>query len=172
MASGQRFSLVPCPPGLLYALEDVYTSSATATGGAYENVPVWAYNAATSEHMDLYGRLVGYGGSGLTLYLGWLSTTTATTNAVLGAAFRRIDADSEDLDAGFAYDYNYATDLQPATIGTISDFTITFTDGADMDSIANNEAFIMRIKRNATATGDTLAVNSYILQGGVALKET
>ena len=172
MASGQIFVLTPTPPGLLYALEDIYTSSATATSGAFENVPVWAYNAATSEHMDFHGRLVGYGGGGLTLYVGYLCTTTATNSVVIGAGFRRVDADTEDLDVGFAYDYNYATDLQPATIGTISDFTVTFTNGADMDSIANNEAFIMRLRRNATATGDTTTVNSDVLQGAFALKET
>lgn len=171
MASGQIFPLIPCPPGLRYALEDVWVATTTATSGAFENVPIWAFNAATQETMDFYGRLVGYGSGGLTLYLGWLCTTTATNAAVWGAAFRRIDADVQDLDTAKTYDFNYATDVQPATIGTLSDFTITFTDGADMDSTANNEAFIMRVVRNATATGDT-AGNGYILQGGVTLKET
>lgn len=172
MASGQVFVLTPCPPGLLYALEDIYTSSATATGGAYESVPVWAFNAATTEHMDFYGRAVGYGSSGLTLYGGWTTTGTATTSVVWQAAIRRVADDAEDLDGAHAYDYNGATDVAPSAAGEISDFTITFTDGADMDSLANNEAFILRIRRNATATGDDHATNAYLGQGWVALKET
>ena len=172
MASGQVFVLTPSPPGLKYALEDIYTSSATATGGAYESMPVWAFNAATAEHMDLYGRAVGYGGSGLTLYLSWLCTVTATEKAVWGAGIRRLATATDDFDAAFAYDYNYATDLQPANAGFMSSFTITFTDGSDMNSLADGEAFVLRLRRNATATGDTHTTNGYIAQGAVSLKET
>lgn len=171
MASGQLFSIIPCPPGLKYALEDVWTSTSTATGAPYNNHPVWRFDGATGEAMDFYGRLVGYGSGGLTLYMGWATTTTATGSGVFGAAFRRIDADAEDLDASIAYAFNYATDVQTSTVGLVSDFTITFTDGADMDSVANNEAFAMRVFRNATATGDTSGLG-WVLQGGMALKET
>ena len=172
MASGQVFVLTPSPSGLLMALEDIYVASATATSGAYENMPVWAFNAATAEHMDLYSRAAGYGGSGLTLFLSYTTTTTATGRYVWGAAIRRLATATSDLDEAWAYDYNYATDLQNPTVGGMSAFTITFTDGADMNSLANNEGFVLRLRRNATATGDEGTTNGYILQGALALKET
>ena len=173
MASGQIFVMVACPPATAFALEDIYNGTSTGgVNGGDESVPVWTFNAATSETMDFYGRLAGYGAGGLTLTGSWVCTTTATVNtANWRAAFRRVNADNEDLTLSQAYDFNLATDDQ-ALIGRVSDFSITFTNGADMDSVANNDAFIMRFQRLATATGDTTTSNAYLLQGAITLKET
>src|SRR3990167_6483730 len=173
MASGQVFGLSPNPPGRKFAYLDFITGTGTATGSAEEQVPVWAFDAATGEFLDFYGRTDNYASGGLTLVFGWGAATATAGAAVLRAAIRAIPSDAEQLTVTqHAYDFNGVTATGPNLTGEVVYSTITFTSGADMDSLANNEAFILRVNRNATATGDDMSGLTYLHDGAITLKET
>jgi hypothetical protein len=68
------------------------------------------------------------------------------------------------------YDYNAATFTTASVIGEWAYDAITFTDGADMNSLANGEFGILRIRREPADAADTLGGNWYI--GGLNGFET
>lgn len=155
------------PPGANAAQLAIITGASTPT----EKIPVWDFDPTTVEYMDFKFRLENYAGGGLTVYLPWLSGAT-TGNVIWSAAIRAIPDDAEDLDTtAHTYDYNDVTDTTASAAGEISIPTIAFTHGADMDSLANNEWFILRVRRRADQAGDTLNANDARLFG-VAVVET
>lgn len=137
-------------PATLYATIDFRAGGSTPS----ESVMVWDFDDTTVEYLDFKCVLVGYDGGGLTFTLPW-SATTATTNDVRwGIAIRRVQDDAEDIDASHTYVYNDATDdTAPSASGELSYPTLTFTDGADMDSWADGELAIVRVRRTE-ATSD------------------
>jgi hypothetical protein len=74
------------------------------------------------------------------------------------AAWERIGDQQLDIDAdSFAAANSVDNTTVPGTSGLVDIVTITFTDGADMDSVAVGELFRLKITRDATnddATGD------------------
>lgn len=145
--------LAAIPPATSYATPDSRAGGSTPA----ENWPVWDFDDTSIEYMDFRCRLEGYQGGGLTFTLPW-SATSATSGAVVwGAAIRRIQDDAEDLDASHTYDFNNASaDTCASASGELSYPTITFTDGADMDSLADGEEFMLRIRRDPTDGGDNM----------------
>lgn len=142
------------------------------TGGSTpaERVSVHAFDASTIEYIDFKCHLIGYGGGGLTFTLPW-SAASATSNVVRwGAAIRRIQDDAEDIDTSQTYDFNSTDDTTASASGEISYPTITFTNGADMDSVADGEVFILRIRREANHANDTMTGDAELW--GVFGKET
>ena len=85
------------------------------------------------------------------------------------AAFERIGDQQLDIDSdSFAAANSVDTTTVPGTTGLVDIVNITFTDGADMDSVAVGESFRLKIIRDATndsATGDAELVK-------VEIKET
>ena len=169
MASGDPVVQVlqAMPPGTLYATEDVRAGGSTPA----ESLHVWDFDDTAAEYMDFLCVLRGYDGGGLTFTLPWMATT-ATTNAVLwGAAIRRFVDDAEDIDGSHTYDFNNAAaDTAPSATGEQSYPTIAFTDGADMDSWAEGEFAIVRVRRLPTDAGDTMAGDAELL--GIEGRET
>lgn len=158
------------PPATLYAQFDVEVGTSTPA----ENIPVLDFEDGTAtagEYADFYGIMPRtYAGGGLTLYLHWLSAAT-TGDCVWKAAFRRVADDAEDLNTtAHTYDYNSVTATTAGTAGELAYDTITFTDGADMDSLAVGESFILRIFRDSDAAGDDLAGDASLF--AVEIKET
>src|SRR3990170_1402244 len=168
MASGQIFPLTPLPPGTLAAPLDILVGASTPA----ESLPIATFADAAAAYMDYYGNLRGYGGGGLTLDVVWSSLATAN-NCVWQAAFRRIQDDAEDVDTtAHTYDFNTVTATAPSAAGENSLDTITFTDGADMDSLANGEPFILRILRDPAHASDNLANTAQLWVCHVVLRET
>lgn len=133
---------------------------------------MWAFADAASAYMDFYGRLQGYGGGGLTLKFAWSSPATSNS-AVWQAAIRRIADDAEDLDTtAETYAFNTVTATAPSVAGEVSYDSITFTDGADMDSVADGEYFILRILRDPANASDNLANTANLHIGSIVLMET
>ena len=58
------------------------------------------------------------------------------------------------------YDYNVLDATAPGTSGFVLYSTLAFTNGADMDSWANGELAIVRVRREANHANDTAAGNS------------
>ena len=173
MASGDVVALIPIAsaPATAYATQDTRAGGSTPA----EAVPVFDFDDTTIEYMDFYGRLDGYAGGGLTLTADWSATDTTVTphSVVWGAAIRRIADDAEDVDDAHAYDFNdAAADQEASASGEVSRFSIAFTSGADMDSLANGEAFILRIRRDPTNGSDDLTGDAELHIGTILLKET
>lgn len=157
-------------PATLYATRDIVIG--TSTPGEY--FPVLDFDATTQEYADFHGRMpTHYAGGGLTLLLQWSSSTVAggTDGVTWGAAIRRFVDDGEDLDTtAHTYDYNTMNDDPPSAIGEVTDASITFTSGADMDSLVAGEAFILRVTRVVGDGGDTMTGDAEL--HGVYLTET
>ena len=172
MASGDTLlTLFPqggTPPATLFATQDVMVGASAPA----ESIPVLDFDDTTIEYMDFYCLLPrNYAGGGVTLYFQW-SGAAATGAVVWSAAFRRVQDDLEDLDTAVqAYDYNNAAaGTAPSVIGEVAYENVAFTDGADMDSVAVGEYFILRVRRVPTDAGDTLVGDALI--HSLSLKET
>ena len=122
-----------------------------------ERVLAWAFDAAAIEYLDFKCRLTRYAGGGLTFLLPWSATSATSGVTRWGIAIRAIPDDAEDIDASHTYDYNDVDDTAASASGELSYPTITFTNGADMDSWADGEVAIVRVRRNATHANDTMA---------------
>lgn len=161
MASGDPVVKVlqSMPPATSNAVEGVRAGGSTPA----ENTPIWRFADSGQLYMDFLCQLKGYAGGGITLTLPWMAATATSNAARWGAAFRRIQDDAEDLDTSQTYDYNYVTDTTASAAGEVSYPTIAFTDGADMDSVADGELFILRITRTPADAADTLAQEAQLL---------
>lgn len=170
MASGENvgFGLMPMPPGSNPATFDTRASATSV-----ENFPIYDFDDTTIEYMDFYGFLYGYDGGGLTVKFPWTATSATSSNVIWGAAFRRIQEDAEDIDLSQTYDYNDASAQAPGSAsGEQVMATITFTNGADMDSLADTEPFVLRIRRNASSGSDTMAGDAELWFAGLRVMET
>lgn len=121
-----------------------------------ERIRIWSFDASTIEYLDFLCKLRGYGSGGLTWRFEW-SAASATGNVTRWEiALRRMQDDAEDIDTSQTYDFNAVDATAPDVSGEISYDTIAMTDGADMDSVANGEIFIARLRRNASHANDTM----------------
>jgi hypothetical protein len=112
-----------------------------------------------------------YAGGGVTVYLHWAASTdtTAAHHCYWDAAFERIAADDLDIDAdSFAAAQSVDTDHCNATSGKVTITAITFTNGAQMDSVVAGDLFRLRITRDAA--NDDLTGDAELL--GIEIKET
>ena len=146
----------------------VATNSATPdirTGGnttSAEQVPVQTFlGASTDNHLDFLCFLRGYGGGGLTFTIVWSADTATSCDVVWELAISKFTHQSEDLDTDHTYDFNNTATDGDTTAGSVNQVTystIAFASGADMDSLANGQAFILRLQRNAAdTTNDNMA---------------
>lgn len=135
-----------------------------------ERIRTWRFADGVTNYIDFVCQLQGYDGGGLTVTLAWSALTATTGNARLGAAFRAIPPDAEDIDASHTYDFNLVTATTANVAGEWQYSTITFTNGADMDNLADGNWFVLRIERvggdGADSLTDTLELN------GVSISET
>lgn len=147
------------PPGTIYATDDIRVGGSTPA----EGFPVADFDDTTIEYRDYLCRLRGYQGGGLTFVLGWAATSATSGNVVWDAAIRALPDDTEDMDASHTYDFNSVTAAAASASGELSYDSITFTDGADMDSLADGEFFILRLRRNASDGSDTMTGDAEVL---------
>jgi hypothetical protein len=159
MASGSVVVIVHqiMPPATSFAAFGVRAGASSPA----EQVPHWAFDAAADEYLDFYCTLEGYGGNGLTFSIKSMAATATTGGALIALAIRRIADDAEDIDTAQTYDYNEVRIPCASASGEYSYDTITFTNGADMDNLAEGEDFILRMRRrgsdNTSTTGDDMA---------------
>lgn len=146
------------PPATLPA----FIGRIAGTSSPAEIFRVWTFPDAAAAHLNFRFVLKGYGGGGLTVKLFW-SAGTASNNCVWQGAFVRIADDAKDMDTtAQVYDYNTVTAAAPSAIGELSYDTITFTNGSDMDSVADGEIFEFRLKRDPAHASDNLANTAYL----------
>lgn len=140
------------PPATTYATFDVRAGGSTPA----ESLAVYDFDPDAIEYMDFKVALKGYDSGGLTFRLAWASTSATSGVCRWGAALRRFADDAEDIDTSQTYDFNDVDCTAASASGEIVYDNITFTNGADMDSWADGEFAILRIRRNATHANDTM----------------
>lgn len=132
--------------------------------------PVLDFDASTNEDAVFRGVMPrNYGGGGLTVYIHYAMSSATSGDVDWDVAFERIGDQQLDIDSdSFAAVNSVDNTTVPGTSGNVDVVSVTFTDGADMDSIAAGEAFRIKITRDAasdTASGDAELI-------AVEIKET
>ena len=155
------------------ALNNEPPASSFATLDTRNSIPVLDFDAGTDESAEFGGLMPRhYAGGGVTVTLGWMATDTTVTphNVVWNAAFKSVSDDADDLDSKAFAAANTTTDAEASASGEVAYTTITFTDGADMDSVAAGEYFRLQITRDADNGSDTLTDDAELVF--VEIKET
>jgi hypothetical protein len=159
MASGDTLLILTplhgVPTATLYAAFDTMTGASTPA----EAIPVLAFDQTTQQYMDFPIVIPrNYASGGFTCTIAFSARTT-TGGVRWGLAFRRVQDDAEDLDTtAHTYDYNEVSDTTlPSVQGEVNYAAITFTDGADADSVAVGEMAILRLTRVVGHGDDTAA---------------
>lgn len=168
MASGQIFALFPVSPGSSPAILDYLVGASTPP----ENAHIASFPDTAAAYMDFQGTLQGYGGSGLKLRTKW-SALSATGSCVWQSGIRRIADDAENFTTtAHTYDFNAVVAAAPTVIGQISYDDIVFTDGVDMDSLADGEAFFLRMLRDPLHGSDNLGNTAQLWWPSLVLVES
>ena len=148
-------------------------SSNYATLDTRNGVLVLDFDDTTDESVDFAGFMPRhYGGGGITVTVGWMATTATTGTISLDVSFMSVTDDADDLDTKSFASANNANPTTASATGEVDYATITFTDGADMDSVAAGEYFRMRVTRDADGTTSTDDVSGDMELVFVEIKET
>ena len=172
MATGNSLAYFSPLAGIPTATVAAATDFLAGTSTPAENIPVLAFDSASTEYMDFRGKMPQhYAGGGLTIVI-CSGAATATGGVRWELAFRSIEDDTEDLDTtAHTYDYNGVTvSTLASVVGEVTYDNITFTDGADMDSVGAGDEFILRLRRKHDDAGDTAAADAYL--HGIEIRET
>ena len=158
MASGDTLLILSpmcgTPPATLYATLDTVTGTSTPV----EAIPVLDFDDDTQEYMDFYCVMPSHysGSTGITVKIVFSAAEAASDVVAWQAALRRVADDAEDLDTtAHTYVYNEVIATAPSVIGEVAYDSITFTDGADMDSVVAGDYFILRVTRDPTPSSGT-----------------
>jgi len=137
-----------------------------------ENWPILSFDDTTDEYWDFLCALQGYDAGGLTVEIPWMAATATTGAVAWNVAIRRLADDAEDLDVSHTYDFNVITPTTASAAGELSYDTVTFTSGADMDSLADGERFMLRVFRDPDHGSDNLSGDAQILWPSIIIRET
>jgi hypothetical protein len=133
-----------------------YPSSNYATLDSRNTFTVLDFDDTTDESIYFSGFMPrNYGGGGITVTVGWAATTATTGTISLDVAFMSLSDDADDIDTKSFAAANNANPTTASASGEIDYATITFTNGADMDSVAAGEYFRMQVTRDADGTTST-----------------
>lgn len=111
-----------------------------------------------------------YAGGGLTVTLVWLASSATSGEARWDVAFERHQDDTTDLDSDSFAGVQSVTATAPSASGEPKYSGISFTDGAQIDSIAVSESFRMKVTRDADHADDDMAGDAELLR--IIIKET
>lgn len=148
-------------------------SAAFATLDARNGYAVLDFDDTTDESAVFWGYMPrNYAGGGITVTVGWMATSATTGTISLDVAFMSITDDADDLDTKAFAAANNANPTTASATGEVDYIAITFTDGADMDSVAAGEVFLMKVTRDANGTTSTDDLSGDMELVFVEIKET
>jgi hypothetical protein len=146
-------------------------SSNPATYELRNDHVVLAFDAATPESIYLEAVMPqAYAAGGLTCVIAWMAGAATSGNVVLGLSIERHQDETDDLDSDSFAAEQTVTAAAPATNGAVQYSTITFTDGAQMDSVSTGEHFRFKLRRVADNGSDTMTGDLHWLS--MAVRET
>jgi hypothetical protein len=132
------------------------TTSNLASLDLRNNIPVLDFDDTTDESSVFAGVMTNdYANGGLTVVLEWAATTATTGDVVWEVSIERWADDANDIDSDSFAAANFATCTTANVSGEVDYCTITFTDGADMDSLTDGEGFRLKVSRDADDTNGT-----------------
>jgi hypothetical protein len=138
------------------AVDGEAPASVFATLDTRNAVPVLDFDDTTDESIVFAGFMPAhYAGGGVTVTIGWMATSATTGAISLDAAFMSVTDDADDLDTKAFAAANNANPTTASATGEVQYTAVTFTDGADMDSVAAGEYFRLQITRDANGTTST-----------------
>lgn len=153
MASGDSLFILSgasgTPPAANAASREILAGASTPA----EAFIRLAFDDTTDEYWDWHLFMPeSYAGGGITITMETMAAAASGTY-VFGLAFRIIADDADDLDTtSHTYDYNDSSAITaPTAIGETSQDNVTFTDGADMDSVGAGDSFVLRIRCDGSA---------------------
>lgn len=135
-------------------------SSNPATLDTRNQHPVLDFDDSTNESAVFSAVMPrNYAGTtGVTVYIHYAMASAEADTIDWDVAFERIGDQQLDIDGdGFAAANSVDNTTVPGTSGLVDIVNVTFTDGADMDSVAVGEGFRLKVTRDASsddATGD------------------
>jgi len=166
MASGDTLAT-------FFPLQGEAPASNYATLDTRNGVTVLDFDADADESMVFAGFMPRvYAGGGLTVTVGWMASTATSGAISLDVAFMSVTDDADDLDTKAFAAANNANPTAASASGEVDYATVTFTDGADMDSIAAGEYFRMKVTRDADGTTSTDSMTGDMELVFVEIKET
>lgn len=148
-------------------------SSSYATLDTRNAHPVLDFDGSADEEAVFTGYLpANYAGGGLTVSTFWAFTSATSGSLRVQAAIERIDTSSLDIDADSFASFQSAGGSAPGTSGQVIKVDVTLSSGANMDSLAANELFRLKIRRDADGTSGTDDITTDAELVGVVVKET
>lgn len=128
-----------------------------ATTGRRNGHNVLEFNTDADKQADF--KLImprHYGGGGVNIYPHFSMAAATSGDVVLQVQFERLQDGAQDVDSdGFAAGQS-ATIAVPGTAGNVeSSNSISFTNGAQMDSVVAGDLFRLRVTRQESLAGDT-----------------
>lgn len=140
-------------------------SSSYATLDLRNGHPVLDFNASADESA-IFGAVLSpeYNGGGLTIEIYWMATSATSGDVKWNAEIESHTDDADDLDSDSFASAQTTTTTTASASGEVKKTTITFTDGAQMDSLAAGESFRLRITRDADHGDDTMSGDAELLR--------
>jgi hypothetical protein len=149
MASGDTLAVFT-------ALDNMPPSSNYATFDTRNGYAVLDFDDTTDESAVFCGFMPrNYAAGGVTVTVGWMATSATTGTISLDVQFMSVTDDADDLDTKSFAAANNANPTTASATGEVEYVTIAFTDGADMDSVAAGEMFLLKVTRDANGTTST-----------------
>ena len=116
--------------------------------------PVLDFDTGTDEYAIYTGVMPqSYAGTtGVTVFVHYSMSSATSGTCAWQVSFERIGDQQQDVDSdSWAAANNISAVTVPGTSGNVDVVNTTFTDGADMDSVAAGETFRIRINRDISA---------------------
>lgn len=150
------------PPATIFATPDLRNAH-----------PVLDFDGSADEEAVFTSILPrNYAGGGLTVTTWWAFSSATSGSLRVQASIERIDASGLDIDADSFATANSAGGTAPGTSGMVIAVAVTFTAGAEMDSLAVGELFRLKIRRDADGTSGTDDITTDAELLGIEIKET
>lgn len=121
--------------------------------------PALDFDAGTNESVIFTGVMPQhYAGGGVDVILHVAFSSATSGDSDWDVEWELIGVGDQDIDSdGFAAANSTDNTAVPGTAGHVQQITVSFTDGADMDSVLVGDLFRLRVTRDAasdTAAGD------------------
>jgi len=134
-------------------LDNEPPAAAFATADSRNARPVLDFDGSTDEEAVFSGVMpLNYPAAGIAVSTWWAFTAATTGTLRVQAAIERSDNGGLDIDADSFAAFQSSSGSAPATNGQLVQVVITFSNGAQMDSLGAAEVFRLKIRRDADAT--------------------
>lgn len=135
------------------------------------NHPIISFIDSTTKTVNFESVIPRYYSSnGLTVNLYWMASTATTGSVVWSVAFERLLAGTDDLDSDSFATANTVTTATNATSGVLTQSSIAFTNGAQIDSLAAGDVVRLQVSRLGANGSDTLTDIAQLFM--IEIKET